>query len=113
MKWKKPTKIVWHYGTRGKIHFIHKLRCDGKEIAGRCEAEVDGNPDVKINSNRTDNYQARILFHEMLHKALRPVLQGDSDENIEETIVYTIEKHMCNVMASNKEAFHWLIEALD
>jgi hypothetical protein len=105
---KKPKEIIYHNGYKGKIHFRSMVTDDGgRIISGYTE---DGY--IYVNCDREDYWQARTLLHEILHNAMKCPAHVDTNADIEEVIVLTIENNLYEIWRLNPEVFEWIHEMI-
>jgi hypothetical protein len=99
----RPRRIRWHWGVEGKIRWLKKL---SKNSSGLLKS----NGEVQICTGPTREEQASTLLHEMVHGAQAPVRLAIDD--LEETIVLTLEMNLRELVRQNPDLWHWMVDAI-
>ncbi len=104
---KSPTKYEDYRGQVFTIKYKRITR-DDEEIGGEND---EGN--ITLNSRRTHRWQAKSLYHELLHQAsLAFGCTNDPRDGLEEVIVLNIEENMTRMWELNPNVFLWIHEGL-
>ena len=103
----KPKSVHYHDGKVGSIRWHRKPMAYGKEVDGYSTIT---DRRIVVRSNAPHSKQAYIIFHELLHQSLSPIVldspvrQGD----VEEILVQTVATNMALIWKRNPSLFTWI-----
>ncbi len=99
----RPTRYEDHRGREFTIKYKRVVR-DDEDIGGE---NTDGN--ITINPKRSLRWQARALFHELLHSSCDGFgCTNDPRDGLEEVVVLNIEENMTRMWELNPHVFTWI-----
>lgn len=99
---KPPTQYEDHRGRKFPIRY-EPIDASGENEGGK----------ITIDNKRGVEWQARSLYHELLHQACDGfACMTDPIANIEEVIVQNLEDNMTAMMQRNPQVFTWILESL-
>jgi len=103
----RPTKYEDHRGRSCTIKY-RRVQSDGEDIGGE---NTEGN--IIINPHRALHWQAKTLFHELLHSSCVGFAHtNDPRDGLEEVVVRNLEENMMVMWERNPEVFAWIHQCI-